>query len=99
MRPFPGTLSKGKYGRTVVNDEQLAWLREYSHKTENSRICKAMGTSITTMHRIARLHNLTKSAEGFHAIKVRQGRRIARRLNSTGYYASLRGKEIGRAHV
>ena len=97
MRPFPGTLSKGKYGRTVVNDEQLAWLREYFPKTENSRICKAMGTSIATMHRIARLHHLTKSAEGFHAIKVRQGRRIARRLNSTGYYASLRGKAPSQA--
>lgn len=93
MRPFPGDYRRMKNGKLRLTDEQLEWVREYFPKLENHKVAKAMGISESTLHRIAREYGLTKSEAGLKAIHRRQGKKVRRKLEANGYYASLKGRK------
>jgi hypothetical protein len=111
--PFPGEVKKkrldkffttktGKKGRQsimcfVLDNVQLAWFTKWFPEVENSIICKMMGITMSTMHRLAREFNLTKSEKGLRAIKKRQARHIKRLCEKNGYYDSLRGRQVSDA--
>lgn len=111
--PFPGEVKKkrldkyfttktGKKGRQsimcfVLDNVQLAWFAKWFPEVENSVICKMMGITMSTMHRLAREFNLTKSEKGLRAIKKRQARAVKRLCEKNGYYDSIRGKQVSDA--
>ena len=84
-------MTRGKIHRRVLNDEQCEWLRLWFPKTENKRLAKAMGISLYKLHCFARELNLTKSEEGWRAIKRRQTKAMAKTNHRNGCYDRKRG--------
>ena len=81
IEEFPGPVarqhvpsSKAAVEKIVLTEAQEAWLRKWFPETENSKIAKAMGVSMTTLHRFARAMQLKKSESGMKAIQHRHGR-------------------------
>jgi hypothetical protein len=96
MKPFPGIVEKSLVKRAhkyLLNDEQEVWLARWFPCTENSRVAKAMGISLSSLHRIVRERGLKKSEKGMKAIKRRQAAHVKRLCEKNGYYDSLRGKK------
>ena len=93
MKPFPGEveMTKGKVHRRVLNDEQRAWLCQWFPTIENKRLAKAMGISLYKLHCFARELSLTKSEEGWRAIKRRQTKAMAKTNHRNGCYDRKRG--------
>ena len=93
MKPFPGKveMTKGRVHRLVLNDEQLEWLRRWFPVTENCRLAKAMGISLSKVHDFANDYNLTKSEAGLRAIKRRQTKAMAKTNRKNGCYDRKRG--------
>ena len=92
MKPYPGQTEK-RNGTFVLTQEQKEWFCRWFPETENSRIAKAMGISVTSMHRIKRELGLTKSDKGMKAIKRRQAAQIKKVCQENGYYESLKGRQ------
>lgn len=84
-------MTKGKVHRRVLNDEQREWLQAWFPTIENKRLAKAMGISLYKLHCFARELGLTKSEEGWKAIKRRQTRAMARTNKRNGCYDRKRG--------
>lgn len=93
MKPFPGTIERGgkNYREVILNEEQEAWLVRWFPVTENKRLAKAMGISLYRLHCFAREMNLTKSEEGWQAIKRRQTKAAAKTNERNGCYDRKRG--------
>lgn len=91
MKPYPGQTEK-RNGTFVLTQEQKEWFCRWFPETENSRIAKAMGVSMSSMHRIKRELGLTKSDKGMKAIKRRQAAQIKKVCQENGYYDSLKGR-------
>lgn len=81
----------------VLTDEQRAWFCRWFPEEENSRLMKASGMSLFTLHRFAREFGLTKSPEGMKRIKKRQAAHVKRVCEKNGYYDSIRGKQPSEA--
>ena len=92
MKPYPGQTEK-RNGTFVLTQEQKEWFCRWFPETENSRIAKAMGVSVSSMHRIKRELGLTKSDKGMKAIKRRQAAQIKKVCQENGYYESLKGRQ------
>lgn len=92
MKPYPGQTEK-RNGTFVLTQEQKEWFCRWFPETENSRIAKAMGVSVSSMHRIKRELGLTKSDKGMKAIKRRQAAQIKKVCQENGYYESLEGRQ------
>ena len=92
MKPYPGQTEK-RNGTFVLTQEQKEWFCRWFPETENSRIAKAMGVSMSSMHRIKRELGLTKSDKGMKAIKRRQAAHIKKVCEKNGYYESLKGRQ------
>ena len=106
IEEFPGPLtrqhvpsSKAVVEKIVLTEAQEAWFRKWFPETENGKIAKAMGVSLTTMHRFARAMHLKKSESGMKAINHRHGRIAKRTCERNGYYDSLRGKPMNAACI
>jgi hypothetical protein len=84
-------MTRGKVHRRVLNDEQRAWLCQWFPTIENKRLAKAMGISLYKLHCFARELNLTKSEEGWRAIKRRQTKAMAKANHKNGCYDRKRG--------
>lgn len=98
MKPFPGTVTRGGVGGKIsLTDEQKDWLRQWFPITENRRLAKAMGTSESTMHRLARDLGLVKSEKGMKAIMRRQAKLCKKVNEKSGYYDSIRGRKPSEA--
>ena len=93
MKPYPGTteMTHGEVHRLVLNDEQREWLCQWFPVTENKRLAKAMGISLYKLHCFARELGLTKSEEGWRAIKRRQTKAMAKANHKNGCYDRKRG--------
>lgn len=92
MKPYPGQTEK-RNGTFVLTQEQKEWFCRWFPETENSRIAKAMGVSMSSMHRIKRELGLAKSDKGMKAIKRRQVAHIKKVCQQNGYYESLKGRQ------
>lgn len=84
-------MTKGEVHRRVLNDEQREWLCQWFPTIENKRLAKAMGISLYKLHCFARELHLTKSEEGWRAIKRRQTRAMAKANHKNGCYDRKRG--------
>ena len=84
-------MTRGKVHRRVLNDEQRAWLCQWFPTIENKRLAKAMGISLYKLHCFARELHLTKSEEGWRAIKRRQTKAMAKTNERNGCYDRKRG--------
>ena len=84
-------MTRGKVHRRVLNDEQRAWLCQWFPTIENKRLAKAMGISLYKLHCFARELHLTKSEEGWRAIKRRQTKAMAKTNRKNGCYDRKRG--------
>ena len=84
-------MTKGEVHRRVLNDEQRAWLCQWFPTIENKRLAKAMGISLYKLHCFARELHLTKSEEGWRAIKRRQTKAMAKANHKNGCYDRKRG--------
>ena len=84
-------MTRGKVHRRVLNDEQRAWLCQWFPTIENKRLAKAMGISLYKLHCFARELHLTKSDEGWRAIKRRQTKAMAKTNRKNGCYDRKRG--------
>jgi hypothetical protein len=84
-------MTRGEVHRRVLNDEQRAWLCQWFPTIENKRLAKAMGISLYKLHCFARELNLTKSEEGWRAIKRRQTKAMAKANHKNGCYDRKRG--------
>jgi hypothetical protein len=84
-------MTHGKVHRRVLNDEQRAWLCQWFPIIENKRLAKAMGISLYKLHCFARELHLTKSEEGWRAIKRRQTKAMAKTNERNGCYDRKRG--------
>ena len=84
-------MTRGKVHRRVLNDEQREWLCQWFPTIENKRLAKAMGISLYKLHCFARELNLTKSEEGWRAIKRRQTKAMAKTNHRNGCYDRKRG--------
>ena len=84
-------MTRGKVHRRVLNDEQRAWLCQWFPTIENKRLAKAMGISLYKLHCFARELHLTKSEEGWRAIKRRQTKAMAKANHKNGCYDRKRG--------
>lgn len=94
LAPFPGPVRRQPpYGKVVLSEQQLTWLRTFFPVIENPRLIRVSGLSHSVLHRIAREYGLAKSEEGLKAIKRRQAAHIKRVCERNGYYDSLRGKK------
>lgn len=92
-------MTRGKVHHRVLNDEQRAWLCRWFHKTENKRLAKAMGISLYKLHCFARELHLTKSEEGWRAIKRRQMKAMAKTNRKNGCYDRKRGHPPSEATI
>jgi hypothetical protein len=92
MKPYPGQTEK-RNGTFVLTQEQKEWFCRWFPETENSRIAKAMGVSVSSLHRIKRKLGLAKSDKGMKAIKRRQAAHIKKVCQENGYYESLKGRQ------
>ena len=93
MDKFPGTITRmPPYGKIVLSEEQDAWFRKWFPRIENSRLMKASGLTLDSLHRLARARGLKKSKKGLAGIKKRQAAHIKKVCEENGYYASMRGK-------
>ena len=84
-------MTHGEVHRRVLNDEQRAWLCQWFPTIENKRLAKAMGISLYKLHCFARELGLTKSEEGWRAIKRRQTKAMAKANHKNGCYDRKRG--------
>ncbi len=84
-------MTRGKVHRRVLNDEQREWLCQWFPIIENKRLAKAMGISLYKLHCFARELHLTKSEEGWRAIKRRQTKAMAKTNHKNGCYDRKRG--------
>ena len=84
-------MTRGKIHRRVLNDEQREWLCQWFPTIENKRLAKAMGISLYKLHCFARELHLTKSEEGWRAIKRRQTKAMAKANHKNGCYDRKRG--------
>jgi len=84
-------MTHGKVHRRVLNDEQREWLCQWFPTIENKRLAKAMGISLYKLHCFARELSLTKSEEGWRAIKRRQTKAMAKTNERNGCYDRKRG--------
>ena len=84
-------MTRGKAHRRVLNDEQREWLCQWFPTIENKRLAKAMGISLYKLHCFARELHLTKSEEGWRAIKRRQTKAMAKTNHKNGCYDRKRG--------
>ena len=84
-------MTNGKVHRRVLNHEQREWLCRWYPVTENKRLAKAMGISLYKLHCFARELHLTKSEEGWRAIKRRQTKAMAKTNERNGCYDRKRG--------
>lgn len=84
-------MTRGKIHRRVLNDEQREWLCQWFPTIENKRLAKAMGISLYKLHCFARELHLTKSEEGWRAIKRRQTKAMAKTNERNGCYDRKRG--------
>ena len=84
-------MTRGKAHRRVLNDEQRAWFCQWFPTIENKRLAKVMGISLYMLHCFAREMNLTKSEEGWQAIKRRQTKAAAKTNERNGCYDRKRG--------
>ena len=84
-------MTKGEVHRRVLNDEQREWLCQWFPTIENKRLAKAMGISLYKLHCFARELHLTKSEEGWRAIKRRQTKAMAKANHKNGCYDRKRG--------
>ena len=84
-------MTRGKVHRRGLNDEQRAWLCQWFPTIENKRLAKAMGISLYKLHCFARELHLTKSEEGWRAIKRRQTKAMAKTNRKNGCYDRKRG--------
>lgn len=91
MNKYPGPTMRVGYGYQL-NEAQLEWLKEIGPMRENSWICKQMGISEGTLHRMMRRYGIVKSEAGMKAIIRRRIKKIKRTCEKSGYYDSLRGK-------
>lgn len=84
-------MTRGKIHRRVLNDEQREWLCQWFPTIENKRLAKAMGISLYKLHCFARELHLTKSEDGWLAIKRRQTKAMAKTNHRNGCYDRKRG--------
>ena len=97
MKPYPNKKPAHAGNRYELDAEQLEWFMMWFPKTENAKVARAMGVSMSTMHRLARLYGLKKSKSGLHQIMRRQAKVANRTKERNGYYASLRGRKPSEA--
>jgi hypothetical protein len=90
-------MTHGKVHRRVLNDEQREWLCQWFPTIENKRLAKAMGISLYKLHCFARELHLTKSEEGWRAIKRRQTKAMAKTNERNGCYDRKRGHATSEA--
>ena len=84
-------MTQGKGHRLIINKEQREWLCQWFPTIENKRLAKAMGISLYKLHCFARELHLTKSEEGWRAIKRRQTKAMAKTNERNGCYDRKRG--------
>lgn len=93
---FPKPLSRGKYGRITLTDEQAAWLRRYFPTNRGDILRDMMGVSLSAFYRLVRQLGVSKTA----ATRARIWRAASRKGKETcrrnGYYDSLRGRPMPR---
>lgn len=99
MKKFPGVLSHGggNHRQIIFTDEQMEWLRKWYPVTENGRIAKAMGISVESVRKYARLNGIHKSERGLKAIRKRQNKAMVRTFNKNGLYDAKRGRPCSEA--
>ena len=91
IEPFPGRVRKLR-GRYVLTDEQEEWMKEWFPQLQNAKVMRLTGMTHSTMHRFARQLGLTKTEKTLKRIWRASARKIKRKCESNGYYASMRGK-------
>lgn len=101
MKKFPGEVRNlgGQSHKMFLDDEQKKWLAKYYPVTENLRLSKAMGISLTKLHDFAMDMHLEKSEEGKRAI-IKRSRIAAVKTNEkNGCYDRKRGHPVSEATI